>query len=68
MAKPTDEAAVASPDSAPDAANDTTAPGMGLRMTSNVMETVYARARAAHKTVVLPEADDVRTVAAASGS
>lgn len=34
-------------------------------MMSNVMETVYARARAGHKTVVLPEADDVRTVAAA---
>jgi phosphate acetyltransferase len=34
-------------------------------MMSNVMETVYARARSGHKTVVLPEADDVRTVAAA---
>jgi len=34
-------------------------------MMSNVMETVYARARAGHKTVVLPEADDVRTVIAA---
>lgn len=31
----------------------------------NVMETVYARARAANKRIVLPEADDVRTVAAA---
>ncbi len=34
-------------------------------MTSSVMETVYARARAGQKTVVLPEADDVRTVTAA---
>ena len=34
-------------------------------MPSNVMETVFARARAAQKTVVLPEADDVRTVTAA---
>lgn len=31
----------------------------------NVMETIYAKARAAHKRVVLPEADDVRTVTAA---
>ena len=31
----------------------------------NVMETVYARAKAANKRVVLPEADDVRTVVAA---
>ena len=37
-----------------------------MKMKSNVMETVYARARAAHKTVVLPEADDVRTVTAAA--
>jgi phosphate acetyltransferase len=29
------------------------------------MESVYARARSGHKTLVLPEADDVRTVAAA---
>jgi phosphate acetyltransferase len=34
-------------------------------MMSNVMESVYARARSGHKTLVLPEADDVRTVAAA---
>lgn len=39
--------------------------GEGMSTTSNVMETVYARARAAHKTVVLPEADDIRTVTAA---
>ena len=32
---------------------------------SNVMETVYAKARAAQKRIVLPEADDVRTVTAA---
>src|SRR5450759_576489 len=32
---------------------------------ANVMETIYAKARAAKKRVVLPEADDVRTVAAA---
>lgn len=31
----------------------------------NVMDTIYAKARAARKRVVLPEADDVRTVAAA---
>lgn len=31
----------------------------------NVMEIIYAKARAAQKRVVLPEADDVRTVAAA---
>jgi len=31
----------------------------------NVMETIYAKARAANKRIVLPEADDVRTVAAA---
>lgn len=31
----------------------------------NVMETIYNRARASKKRVVLPEADDVRTVAAA---
>ncbi|MBO7392991.1 MAG: phosphate acetyltransferase [Abditibacteriota bacterium] len=31
----------------------------------NVMETVYARAKAAAKTIILPEADDVRTVTAA---
>ena len=31
----------------------------------NVMETIYAKARAAKKRVVLPEADDVRTVTAA---
>lgn len=31
----------------------------------NVMETIYAKAREAQKRVVLPEADDVRTVAAA---
>lgn len=31
----------------------------------NVMETIYAKARAARKRVVLPEADDVRTVTAA---
>ena len=31
----------------------------------NVMETIYAKAREAKKRVVLPEADDVRTVAAA---
>ena len=34
-------------------------------MAPNVMELVYARARAAHKRIVLPEADDARTVAAA---
>ncbi len=32
----------------------------------NVMDTIYARARAAKKRIVLPEADDVRTVTAAS--
>lgn len=31
----------------------------------NVMETIYAKAKAANKRIVLPEADDVRTVAAA---
>lgn len=31
----------------------------------NVMETIYAKAKAARKRVVLPEADDVRTVVAA---
>lgn len=31
----------------------------------NVMESIYAKARAAKKRIVLPEADDVRTVAAA---
>ncbi|MCL5104706.1 MAG: phosphate acetyltransferase [Armatimonadetes bacterium] len=31
----------------------------------NVMETIYAKARAARKRIVLPEADDVRTVTAA---
>lgn len=31
----------------------------------NVMETIYAKARAAKKRIVLPEAEDVRTVAAA---
>lgn len=31
----------------------------------NVMETIYAKAREANKRIVLPEADDVRTVAAA---
>jgi phosphate acetyltransferase len=34
-------------------------------MTPNVMEAVYARARAARRRIVLPEADDVRTVTAA---
>jgi phosphate acetyltransferase len=34
-------------------------------MMPNVMETVFARARAAKKRIVLPEADDVRTVTAA---
>lgn len=34
-------------------------------MSPNVMELVFARARAAHRRVVLPEADDVRTVKAA---
>lgn len=32
---------------------------------ASVMDGVFARARAAHKTIVLPEADDVRTVTAA---
>ena len=32
---------------------------------SNVMETIYARARAAKKRITLPEAEDVRTVTAA---
>ncbi len=32
---------------------------------TSVMDTVYAKARAAHKRIVLPEADDVRTVVAA---
>ncbi len=34
-------------------------------MATNVMELVYARARAAHRRIVLPEADDARTVTAA---
>ncbi len=31
----------------------------------NIMETIYAKAKAANKRIVLPEADDVRTVTAA---
>jgi phosphate acetyltransferase len=37
----------------------------GVKYMPNVMETIYAKARAARKRVVLPEAEDVRTVIAA---